>query len=209
MDKKTAAVVYAAKSTDDPRESIRSQIEAVRKAAHDRRIVGEFSDEGFSAYRKSRGPGLAAAIDAAKAAAPCELWCFDPDRLARGDGKKARHLGGLYFELLEAGVTMRAVHGDQDLRDAIYAVLRGVRNHQDSAAKSGHVKAGVRRTVERGEWRGGNTPGGYEVLRDVDDRGRVTRRLAKHAEDAPVYDLIWRLAEEGRSAQAISLELGR
>ena len=40
MDKKTAAVIYAAKSTDDPRESIRSQIEAVSKAAHGRRIVG-------------------------------------------------------------------------------------------------------------------------------------------------------------------------
>jgi len=95
MDKKTAAVVYAAKSTDDPRESIRSQIEAVREAAHDRRIVGEFSDEGFSAYRKSRGPGLAEAIEAAKAAAPCELWCLDPDRLARGNGGGARHRGGL------------------------------------------------------------------------------------------------------------------
>jgi DNA invertase Pin-like site-specific DNA recombinase len=205
-------ILYAAKSTEDRRDSIGGQLDAIRKAIAaegDREVIGEHSDENISGFRKSRGPELEAAIERAKAAAPAELWCFDPDRLARGNGVEARHLGKLYFDLLEAGVKIRAVSGDDDLKDPIRAVLRGERNTQDSAAKSAHTKAGLGRTVRDGQWRGGILPGGYEVVRDVDERGRVSRHLTKHPEDAAHYDLIWRLAEDGASVQRIALELGR
>ncbi len=205
-------ILYAAKSSEDEKGSIVGQLDAIRKAIDaegDREVIGEHSDENISGFRKSRGSELEAAITLAKAAAPSELWCFDPDRLARGNGVEARHLGKLYFDLLEAGVKIRAVNGDDDLKDPIRAVLRGERNTQDSAAKSAHTKAGLSRTVQSGQWRGGILPGGYEVVREVDERGRVSRHLVKHPEDEAHYDLIWRLAEDGASVQRIALELGR
>lgn len=205
-------ILYAAKSTEDRKDSIGGQLDAIRKAIAaegDREVIGEHSDENVSGFRKSRGPELEAAIERAKAAAPSELWCFDPDRLARGNGVEARHLGKLYFDLLEADVKIRAVSGDDDLKDPIRAVLRGERNTQDSAAKSAHTRAGLERTVRAGQWRGGILPGGYEVVREVDAHGRVTRHLIKHPEDEAAYDLIWRLGEDGASVQRIALELGR
>jgi DNA invertase Pin-like site-specific DNA recombinase len=206
-----AAVIYAAKSTEDEKDSIKSQLAEIREAIEregERTIIGEFSDENVSAFRKSRGPGLAAAIAEAKASAPCELWGFDPDRLARGDGREARHLGGLYFDLLADGVALRAVNGDDDLKDAIRVVLRGERNHQDSAAKSAHTKRGLRAAVERGGWRGGTVPEGYEVLRELDARGRKMCTVVK-GDDAEKFELLWAMALDGKSALAISLEFDR
>jgi DNA invertase Pin-like site-specific DNA recombinase len=209
-----ACITYGAKSTEDEHGSVPSQIKAVRAATEGgREIVGTFSDEAASAYSGSRGPGLAAAIDAAGRAAeggrPVELWAFDADRLARGDGKRARHLGGLWFDLRAVGVEIRAVEGDDDLRDAIRVVLRGERNHQDSAAKSGHVRRGIDAQVRRGEWRGGSLPDGYAVLKGYDDRDRPTRTYVKDPERAPLIELIWRMALQGRSLRAIELEIDR
>jgi len=137
-------VVYAAKSTDDESGSIQSQTAEVMAAIeHEggRYVHGcPQSDERFSGYTGSRGPGLAEAIrlaeEAAKEHGEAELWGFDPDRFARGDGRRARHLGGLLFALWEKGVELRCIEGDDDLRDPIRAVLRGERNRQDSEAKS-------------------------------------------------------------------------
>jgi hypothetical protein len=54
------AVIYAAKSTEDVHGSIETQL-ADPRAICEREgwtIVGEYRDEGFSAYRGNRGPGL-------------------------------------------------------------------------------------------------------------------------------------------------------
>jgi hypothetical protein len=56
-----AAVIYAAKSTDDRHGSIPTQIEDCRAAVEreHRELYGEPQlDEGFSGYKRSRGPGL-------------------------------------------------------------------------------------------------------------------------------------------------------
>jgi hypothetical protein len=209
-------VLYAAKSDADKRGSIPTQLAAMReKVAREggRRIIGEFADEAASAYSGSRGPGLTAAIEAAKHAAAeqgeAELWCADPDRLARGDGVSARHLGGLFFELAPTHVVLRAVQGDEDLRDPLRAVLRGERNHQDSAAKSGHVQRGIRSTVEQGVWRGGSLPDGFDVIYDTDARGDRTRTYRQSPERGPVIQLALDLLREGRSYRAVALELNR
>ena len=93
-------------------------IEAVMKAAHDRRIVAEFSDEGFSGYRKSRGPASEShrGREGRRAVGAVVLR---PRPAGARERRRARHLGGLYFDLLEVGVKLRAVSGDDDLRDPI------------------------------------------------------------------------------------------
>jgi resolvase-like protein len=93
------AIVYAAKSTADPRGSIPTQLQdgramAIREAWE---IDGEYADESASVWSGDRGPQLAAAIAHAERFAPCILVVQHSDRLARGDGLKARHLGELYF----------------------------------------------------------------------------------------------------------------
>jgi DNA invertase Pin-like site-specific DNA recombinase len=209
-DTRMYAILYAAKSTPDEKGSIESQLKAIRKAVEDERrtIVGEFSDENASAYHGNRGPGLAAAIERAKERAPAELWCFDPDRLARGDGKEARHLAELFWEARQADVTLRAVNGDSDLQDPLYATIRGERNHKDSEAKAAATKRAIRESVAQGNHRSPHR--GYVTRYEHNDVGKIKRRwLEKDPETEHVIDLILQLALEGKSDRAIELECDR
>lgn len=205
------AIIYAAKSTADAKGSIPTQLADCR--AHAEReswsVVAEYQDEAKSAYHGSRGDGLAKAQAHAEALAPCALIVQHSDRLARGDGVQAQHLVEVTLWANKAGVTIVSLQDPRACESILDAALMGMRNNEDSERKSQATKSGLRRTVERGEWRGGIVPGGYEVERVVGDGGRVTRKLVKHPDDEPIYDLIWRLAEQGKSVQAISLELNR
>src|SRR3954468_22193799 len=102
-------VIYAAKSTDDVRGSIPTQLADCRTAIEregNRPVAGEQADEAASAFRGSRGPGLAAARAAARRAAKggaAELWVQHSDRLARGDGGGAHHPAAGFFRLRGAG----------------------------------------------------------------------------------------------------------
>ena len=111
-----SCVAYAAKSTEDIRGSIGGQLEDCRVAIErerGRRLVAEHVDESASAFRRSRGPGLAAAKrDAARLASQhgaCELWVQHSDRLARGDGLSADHLAEVFFGLRRAAEQLRSV----------------------------------------------------------------------------------------------------
>src|SRR5262245_7709590 len=104
----TVAVIYAAKSTEDRKGSIATQLKDARALAEREgwEVVGEYQDEGFSAYHGNRGAGLEkakeAAIKAAAGGAKCLLVVQHSDRLARGAGDApgaADHLGELYFQL--------------------------------------------------------------------------------------------------------------
>jgi hypothetical protein len=92
-------ILYAAKSSEDERGSIATQIAECRAAietAGERLLAAEYRDEAVSACTNNRGPGLAAAMrhaaDLARMHAAAELWVQHSDRLARDDGKAARHL---------------------------------------------------------------------------------------------------------------------
>jgi DNA invertase Pin-like site-specific DNA recombinase len=178
------AVLYAAKSTEDAKGSIESQLADCRAAARseDRRVFAvEFRDEGYSAYTGNRGPGLRDAIHAATELArehgAAESWVQHSDRLARGDGTRARHLGSWWFRLVEDGVQPRSVQDDDNFREPLRAVLVGERNAEDSKRKAQAVKSGKRRSFERGEWGGGPAPDGYVAHRTFDNRGRVQSKL--------------------------------
>ena len=80
------AVIYAAKSTEDKHGSIPTQLEDCRELAKREgwEVVGEFSDEAFSAYHGNRGPGLLQAkrraVELAAEHGRCILVAQDADR---------------------------------------------------------------------------------------------------------------------------------
>ena len=120
---------------------------------------------------------------------------------------------GTWFEIalwaIKAGVRVRSVQDDRTFQDLATAANQGERNTEDSRRKSESTKDGLRRAVERGEWRGGTVSEGYEVVREVDEHGRKVCTIVKHPEDAEIFELLWGLAREDKSQLAISLELSR
>jgi hypothetical protein len=218
------AILYAAKSTDDPRGSIPTQLADCRTAAEragNRQVVAEHVDEAASAFKGSRGPGLAAAKQAAAQAAArhgaAELWVQHSDRLARGDGLGADHLAEIFFAMRRIGVRLRSVQDDSNLEDAIRAVLIGERNYEDSARKSHATRSGKRRRFDAGKAVGGPVHDGYRldpVLRDdgaplVSRDGRVQQDRVVDPDRAPLIARIFDLVEQGHTFGDVQRTLNR
>lgn len=175
-DKKTSdgtvgfAVLYAAKSSPDERESIPDQLRDGHGLAdrENLKVVGEYFEENQSAYKGDRGPELANAL-AHAGEVGAQLIVQHSDRLARGDGSLARHLAELYFTANRAGITLRSVQDDSTFDSPILVAVMGERNMEDSRRKSAAVKAGHARRRKRGKYPGGPAPYGYLRRRNEDD----------------------------------------
>ena len=203
-------VIYAAKSTEDVRGSIPDQLRQCREAINDeggRIVVSDYVDESFSAFHRSRGPGLADAMrhveDLAEEHGMAELWALHSDRLARGDGRTARHAVEIALWALKHDVRVRTVQDPDTFRDLLYAVVIGQRNHEDSRRKGLAVAAGYRRAVERGGYTGAK-PDGYRVAVEVGEHGAIARRLEIDPARQPAIAMIFRLALAGNRSGAIA-----
>jgi DNA invertase Pin-like site-specific DNA recombinase len=203
---RVACVVYAAKSTEDRRGSIPDQLRECREAIEregGRLVVGEYVDESFSAFHGSRGPGLADAMQHAEELArefgTAELWALHSDRLARGDGRVARHAVEIALWALKRDVRVRTIQDPDTFRDLLYAVVTGQRNHEDSRRKGLASAAGYRRAVARGEYTGTKADG-YRRVVEIDDDGNVNKRLEIDPERQPVIDLLFAWLCEVRPA---------
>ncbi|HEY4098375.1 MAG TPA: YraN family protein [Baekduia sp.] len=210
------AVLYAAKSTDDVHGSIPTQLADGRALAlrHAWTVVAEHSDNAKSAYSGNRGEGLAdAKAEAERLAAQhgtCHLVVQHTDRLARGDGVKADHLVELALWARRSGVRLQSVQDPQTCDGGLaFAAMMGDRNHADSERKGQSVASGLRRSAERGDWVGGHCADGYIVRRSVDDHGKMHLRVEKDPERRPLWEMIWELALEGWSTEAITTEVDR
>jgi len=184
------AVLYAAKSTEDRHGSIRTQLSDARQMA-DREgwvVAGEYQDEGFSAYKGNRGPGLEAARSEAAALAMRDgtavLVAQHSDRLARGAGDAPdapMHLVEVMFWARRSNIQLRSVQDDANLTNPLLAAMIGERNYEDSKRKGEATRAGIRRRVERGDRNGGQRPYGYRFaasgLVPVDAEAGVVRRI--------------------------------
>jgi hypothetical protein len=204
-----ACVIYAAKSTEDRRGSIPGQLCECREAiesAGGRMIVGEYSDEAFSAFAGSRGPGLAEAMRYAQELAEdatVELWAQHSDRLARGDGRIARHAVEVALWALKTDVRVRTTQDPETFRDLLYAVVTGQRNHEDSRRKGLASAAGRRRAVQRGDYTGAK-PDGYMRVVEVDAAGTVKKRLDVDPARRLLIEMIFRMALRGKGTAAIA-----
>lgn len=202
------AILYGAKSTADKNASIPTQIKEARELAEadDCEVVGEFTDEGASAYSGDRGPGLARARAEAERLATehgeCILVIQHSDRLARGDGVQAAHLVEYALWAIKAGVKIRSVQDPQTFADLLYAVVTGQRNHEDSRRKSLATKAGRARRREKGLYGGGPTPFGYGY-----DKAREL--LVPEPSEAATVRRIYAEFAAGSSLSAIARALER
>jgi site-specific DNA recombinase len=178
------AVVYCAKSTQDRKASIPDQLIDCREMAAENgwTVIGEFSDENFSAYSGNRGPGLEAAKRRATEAARKSgsivmLVAQAHDRFARGAGDAPgapQSLGELWHELRRKNVHLRTVEDDEEMRDEQTVAAIGRRAYIDSRRKSKSVKKGLaRRARDRGKLAGGPRPYGYEYVGERPDRSLV------------------------------------
>jgi DNA invertase Pin-like site-specific DNA recombinase len=206
------AVIYAAKSTEDKHGSIAGQLQDGHALAQREGldVVAEYSDEAASAFKGNRGPGLARAMDHAERMAPCALIVQHSDRLARGDGKRARHLVEYALWATRNGVTVRSVQDPQtfDVKGLVYAALMGDRNAEDSSRKSASVRDGLRRRKDRGA-PVGPVPLGYTVQNTVIDGTVITTRIIDPV-SAPTIERIFDMIESGSTfgdvARALNAE---
>jgi DNA invertase Pin-like site-specific DNA recombinase/diadenosine tetraphosphatase ApaH/serine/threonine PP2A family protein phosphatase len=209
-------VIYAAKSTPDPKDSTGSQVERVRERVAQ---VGDrfeyekpFAEDNKSGWSGSRGPKLDAAIAAAAAAyeehGVAELWVFHSSRLGRGDGfgpTAARSLNEVVTACNRAGVTVRSVEDDEFVSNQMLVGIASTQANKYSADISSHVKRGKQRQLEQGQRLGGPVPDGY-LLRVVrDEHDRVTARdYLFDPEREPTIRRMHALSLEGHGAPAVS-----
>jgi site-specific DNA recombinase len=212
-DPRVPAVIYAAKSTDDPRGSIETQItDCEAMAARESwDVAGTYFDEAASAYHGNRGDGLAQARDHVARLATehgkAVLVVQHSDRLSRGDGVSAAHLVEYVLWAMNTGVVIRSVQDDRSCESVLDAALMGLRNHEDSKRKSAATSAGRRRAAERGEWCG-PVPDGYMWERTAQG-STIVRRVLKDSERIEVYTLLFDLRREGATTNDIGREFRR
>ncbi|MGH7485428.1 MAG: recombinase family protein, partial [bacterium] len=162
----TPAVIYAAKSTEDERDSIRDQLKDCREVAEREgwQVVCEYQEEDVSGWKGDRGPELAAAMEHAEREGAA-LIVQHSDRLARGDARQARHLVEIALWAIKADVTIRCVEDPATFESIVMAAVMGDRNSEDSRRKSQAVSKGMRRLAERGGY-SGRRPYGYAFAKD-------------------------------------------
>jgi site-specific DNA recombinase len=179
----------------------------------DRIIVAEYTDEAFSAFKGSRGPDLVDAMRHAEELAnedgQAELWTQNSDRLARGDGRSARHAVEIALWALKHDVKVRTIQDPDTFRDLLYAVVSGERNHEDSRRRGLAIAAGHRRAAVRGVYLGSHPSDGYRLAVEIDPSGNVRKRVVIDPERQPVIEMIFRLALRGRGSGAIARALNR
>jgi DNA invertase Pin-like site-specific DNA recombinase len=219
------AVIYAAKSTEDRHGSIPTQLDDCRSMAAREEwvVVAEYTDEGFSAYRGNRGPGLAAARRNAAAAAgrygtPAMLVAQHSDRFSRGAGDRpgaSEALVEIWHHERRRDVHLRSVQDDFDLRSSATVANIGERNRADSERKSRATRDGKRRRFARQEAMG-PVHDGYRLAprRDVDgapviDGSRVVFDRVPCPDRAPVIQRIFEMLESGMTFGDVSRRLNR
>ena len=207
-------VIYAAKSTEDKRGSIGTQLDECRQRAEAEgwEVIGEFTDEAFSAYHGNRGDGLAQAMALCEeAGGDVGLIVQHSDRLARGNVKDARHLVEYAIWAIKQDVRLVSLQDPEMLAEGDHGLLMsaigGMRNHQDSKRKAESVKAGIKRRRAKGKaW--GECPQGYEIEHQVVNGEPLTGRVID-PEAVPIIEALFAELDTGATTGAVARKLNR
>jgi DNA invertase Pin-like site-specific DNA recombinase len=175
------------------------------------RVLGEYADEGFSAYSGNRGPELASAREhagraAAESGTIVMLLAQAADRFSRGAGDRPgapRALVEIWHQERRCNVHLRTVQDDEELRTSASVANLGARAEGESRRKSAAVRAGRRRAAEEGR-PAGAIPDGYMV----EYAGATkARRILLDPERRELWDLVWGMALTGTTVLTIVREL--
>jgi site-specific DNA recombinase len=206
------AVLYAAKSTPDEKDSNVSQLEECRRRALEelgRVLISEHHEANKSGWKGDRGDELEAALRAAESAAEehghAELWVWKSERLARGSGRKdeARSLLEVFTRCKRAAVTLRSVVDDAYVQDEAMVGMASKMAEKYSADLSVNVAQGMRREARKGRYLG-PPPLGYRR-----EGKHEESRLVVVPEEAAVVQRIFREFVQGRSMTAIAKSLNQ
>lgn len=210
-----SAILYAAKSTVDKKGSIGTQLEDGRAIAEANGwpILAERHDEDASAYSSNRGGGLAEAMALCEANPGSKLIVQHSDRLARGDGQDAKHLGDYVAWAAKHRVTLVSAQDPWAFADygnphiaRLMGDIAGMRNNEDSKRKSEAVKDGMARRAARRQPNGGPAGFGYRWEAFIDDGEPCKRRVIDDAQ-APIVRRIFGEFVAGRSQNQITRDL--
>lgn len=199
-------VIYAAKSTADPKGSIPQQIEDCRQhAAREGWTVVEppESDEAKSAWTANRGSGLERAMERAEDLATegdAGLIVAHTNRLARGEliGGVSKHLIDYARWADRAGVELHSVADAPTLSHPVVTFVMGEMSAAESAAKSYAVRRAMRKKREQGVHSWGNV---YGYSRDKE------KGLVPDPDSAPIVRRIFSLVAGGASQAEVARTL--
>ena len=213
---KTPVVLYAAKSTQDKHLSIPTQLKNGHEKAEEEdgwfviggKGVGEFWDEGFSAYSGNRGPDLIRAEEAAELAArefgaTAMLIVQHSDRLARGAGDKpgaSDSLVEIWHRLRRKDVHVRSFQNDPMMGDPVLVAVAAKQAFEESERKSKAVSDGMaRRRKDKGLVHGGKRRFGY----DFAEGGLLVPRQAERVVVERMYPEFIAGASDSRIARGL------
>jgi DNA invertase Pin-like site-specific DNA recombinase len=198
------AVLYAAKSSPDERGSIPRQLRAGVAWAKENglRVDGEYDEENVSAYKGDRGPELAAALEHAERTG-ATLVVQHSDRLARGDGKQARHLVEIALWALKTGVRVHCIQDPRTFENIAAAAAMGERNMEDSKRKVTGIKEGLAERRREGKPTGGIAAYGLVYRRNAADE----RELVIEEAEAPFVRRMFDELVAGIPQRQITLKL--
>ena len=200
------AALYARVSTDlqEKEQTIRSQLEALRKYAQDKGydVVAEYKDEGYSGATLER-PGLDQLRDALRCGEFDMVLFHSPDRLAR----KALYQGLILEELEKAGVKAEFLdHPVDDTPEGKMLLgMQGLFAEYERAKIAERTRRGRLHKARAGILQGGRAPYGYlYIKRDGDRPGSLVLK----DEEAEVVQTVYHwLPEEHLSIRRIALRL--
>ncbi len=175
---------------------------SLRTAALSRQNSGLRSSESTVRTRSpattaTAGQSWAAAMEHCERIEPCWQIVQHSSRLARGDGKEARHLAEVALWAIKHSVTIESVeqrgqfHGENAL---LMAAIAGKQDHDYSLRLGTSVGKGLARSFERGNWPG-KPSDGYVIEIERDSAGRTVQRLlVKDPDMEPTIERIFELA---------------
>jgi DNA invertase Pin-like site-specific DNA recombinase len=210
------AVVYGAKSSKDPNDSVPDQQrQAVAQIEREggRCLYAEpFGEASASGWSGDRGPQLTAALAAAVAAADehgsAELWVFHSSRLGRGSGRKAeaRSVMEVFVYCRRHGVTLRSVSDDLYVTDEAAVGMASKMANKYGDDLSTYTTAGLKRRKDAGKPVGA-LPEGYRVEGYIGDDGKPAERRVIDDQRRPIFERIMDGVESGHTFGDISRAL--
>ncbi|ONI92458.1 recombinase family protein [Saccharothrix sp. ALI-22-I] len=195
--------VYLRRSTDDENQPFTIEAQDVRQEAYVAsqpgwKIVKKFTDDASG--KDTNRPGLKKAMHWAKSGLIDVLLVYRVDRFSRNLRDTVTLLG----ELEKVGVAFRSATEPFDTstpmgRMMVQLLAMFAQFERDMIVD--RVTAGMERKAERGQWKGGYTPPGY-------NKDKETEHLYVNEEEAAIVRLIFDLYTKDRlGSQSIAHEL--